>query len=229
MKNTNNAKVINIVTLALGIINTIAAVPAILSLPEKVPTHFDAKWVCDDIGSRWSLLVIAFIPLIMSLILTIPIKLKMKQQPKVMAITSLVCTLFFCAMFWLLYPIAASDLQIGDKLDKPPFTVFLPMLFAALFIVLGNYIPVVKHNRFFGLRVKWTLENPQCWKVTHRFMGKLMVITGVIAFMISIVAYALGVTNPIVETGTVLLMTTITIVLSTLYAYKHKSDKLLSK
>ena len=229
MKNTNSAKITNMVTLALGIVNTIAAVPAILSLPEKVPTHFDAKYVCDGIGSRWSLLVIAVIPLIMSLILTIPIKLSMKQQPKVLAITSLVCTLFFCAVFWLLYPIAASDIQIGDKLDKSPFTAFLPMLFSAMFIVLGNYMPVVKHNRFFGFRIKWTLDNPQCWKVTHRFMGKLMVITGVISFIISIAFCAFGITNIIVEIVTVLLMNAITIVFSTLYAYKHKSDKLLSK
>ncbi|MGB4178064.1 MAG: SdpI family protein, partial [Halanaerobiales bacterium] len=54
---------------------------------------------------------------------------------------------------------------------------------ALLFIVMGNYLPKVKHNYFVGVRVPWTLASEKVWKKTHRFAGKLFVISGIIIFL----------------------------------------------
>ena len=54
------------------------------------------------------------------------------------------------------------------------------------FIVMGNYMPKAKRNRTFGMKIKWTLANDDNWAATHRLSGKLMVISGIICFAISL-------------------------------------------
>lgn len=47
-------------------------------------------------------------------------------------------------------------------------------------MVLGNYLPKVKHNYFMGIRNPWTLANENVWNKTHRFSGKIFMITGML-------------------------------------------------
>ena len=57
--------------------------------------------------------------------------------------------------------------------------IILSLMFAAMFIVMGNYMPKAKQNRYFGMKIKWTLTNEENWNATHRFSGKLWVACGV--------------------------------------------------
>lgn len=57
---------------------------------------------------------------------------------------------------------------------------FMPALFGAMFIFMGNYLPKVKQNRTLGIRVSWALNNEENWNKTHRFGGKIWVIGGLI-------------------------------------------------
>ena len=63
------------------------------------------------------------------------------------------------------------------------------------FIVIGNYMPKAVRNRFFGIRVKWTLESNENWAATHRFAAKIWVALGAIillgAFLPDWVSYIL--------------------------------------
>lgn len=221
-----NVKIFNVTSVCIGIINIIAAVFAVSRLPEQVPTHFDFNGVCNDFGSRWGLMFVAAIPLILSFIFLLTARLIKNQQPKLLSLTGFLFSLFFASYFWLLYPLASSDIQIGDKLENQPFSVALPLVFAVLFVILGNYTPLIAPNKALGLRVKWTLENPQCWKATHRFMGKIMVVSGLLTAAISIVLYFTIGTGFIF--GLILSMTMVifSIALSTVFAYIHRNDRL---
>lgn len=57
--------------------------------------------------------------------------------------------------------------------------IILSVMFGAMFIVMGNYMPKAKQNRYFGMKIKWTLANEKNWNATHRMSGKLWVICGV--------------------------------------------------
>ena len=50
-------------------------------------------------------------------------------------------------------------------------------------IVIGNYMPKSVRNRTFGFKIKWTLANDDNWHATHRFAGKLGVISGALMLL----------------------------------------------
>ena len=58
--------------------------------------------------------------------------------------------------------------------------IVLSVMFGAMFIVMGNYMPKAKQNRYFGMKIKWTLANEENWNATHRFSGKVWVVCGIV-------------------------------------------------
>ena len=53
-----------------------------------------------------------------------------------------------------------------------------------LFAIIGNYLPNLRPNYFAGLRLPWTLENPENWKKTHALAGKLWFAGGLLLAVI---------------------------------------------
>lgn len=60
-----------------------------------------------------------------------------------------------------------------------PF-LLMPILFGLMFVLMGNYLPKVKQNSTFGVRIYWTLNNEENWDKTHRFTGKLWFVGGLL-------------------------------------------------
>ncbi len=224
MKNIKIAKFFNITSIAITIINMIAAFIAISRLPEKVPTHFDFNGVCNGFGSRWGLITVAVIQLFLCIVFMLVSHFSKNHQPNLIAMTGLIMSIFFAIEFWFIYMISSSGVQLGDKIERQPAITILPMMMSALFIILGNYTPIIAPNKFFGLRVKWTLKSPQCWKITHRFMGKVMVVTGLITAFISIISYAFMGAGFITEFILTFVMIAVSIFIPTIFAYKHRND-----
>ena len=64
----------------------------------------------------------------------------------------------------------------GTRIDM---SVILPLLFGALFVVLGNYMAKMRRNFFIGIRTPWTLADEDVWFRTHRLGGRVFVAAGV--------------------------------------------------
>ncbi len=88
--------------------------------------------------------------------------------------------------FWIVPAIsvfvglAAVLVQRGGTQGR---TVVWPLVcfgLGLLFVVLGNYMPKFRPNRTMGIRIKWTLEDEENWRATHRFGGKVMVVCGLL-------------------------------------------------
>jgi uncharacterized membrane protein len=61
---------------------------------------------------------------------------------------------------------------------------WVPFLVGMLFVLIGNYMAKIKMNWFVGIKNPWTLSSEKVWDKTHRFGGKVFIISGlVIAFM----------------------------------------------
>ena len=86
-------------------------------------------------------------------------------------------------VFWIM-PVASifvSSLMYAVALEMQFNPMILLVLFLAfMFICIGNYMPVCKQNATLGIKIKWTLENAENWRATHRFSGKVWFICGLL-------------------------------------------------
>lgn len=60
----------------------------------------------------------------------------------------------------------------------PQIVQYSVLLFAVLFVVIGNYLPKCKQSFTTGIKIKWTLANEENWYATHRMAGKLWMAGG---------------------------------------------------
>jgi uncharacterized membrane protein len=51
-------------------------------------------------------------------------------------------------------------------------------LVGALFVVIGNVLPLARSNFMFGIRTPWTLSSDRVWVRTHRLGGYMMTAAG---------------------------------------------------
>lgn len=63
---------------------------------------------------------------------------------------------------------------------KPDVGLFVMLFLGLMFLLLGNYLPKCQQNYSLGVRIPWTLADPENWRKTHRFAGWTMSIGGVL-------------------------------------------------
>lgn len=69
-------------------------------------------------------------------------------------------------------------------------TITMPRIVSAgvsiLFILLGNVLTKARPNWFFGIRTPWTLSSDKAWDVTHRWGGRLYILSGLSGLIASV-------------------------------------------
>lgn len=90
--------------------------------------------------------------------------------------------------------------------------VILYVLFAAMFIVIGNYMPKARRSVTTGIKIKWTMANDENWSATHRLAGKCYVVAGILCLA--------AIPLPMV-TGLIVMLATVLIasIIPTIYSY----------
>jgi len=82
----------------------------------------------------------------------------------------------------------------------------VPAMVGVLFVVIGNMMPLVRPNWWFGIRTPWTLSNDRVWARTHRLAGYTMTAGGVIMILAALAlppAYGLPVLVAVAIAATV--------------------------
>lgn len=74
----------------------------------------------------------------------------------------------------------AHVLLIRAALGEPASSRAVFAGVGALFIVIGNYLGVLRRNRWIGIRTPWTLADAEVWLRTHRVGGWAFVAAGVV-------------------------------------------------
>ena len=82
---------------------------------------------------------------------------------------------------------------------------FILAAVAILFAFLGNYMPNLKPNYFAGIRIPWTLDDPDNWKKTHALAGKLWFAGGLLLAITSL-ALPTKIAVPVFFAGIVILV-----------------------
>lgn len=149
------------------------------SLPPTIPTHFGWSGKPDGFGTKDTAWITASILAGVSvgvfiLVLNLP-KIDPKKTAKLSAgvfqkIGIAVVVLFAGINIAIIY--ATVNGTFTDKLILPLMGLF--------FVYIGNMMHSIKPNYFVGLRIPWTLEDPENWRVTHQLGGKLWFAGGIV-------------------------------------------------
>ncbi|MCI8620096.1 MAG: DUF1648 domain-containing protein [Oscillospiraceae bacterium] len=125
-------------------------------------------------------------------------------------------------VFWIIPSITLlifSIIYAGAMGVQVNVGFFVILLIGVFFILLGNLLPKTKQNYTFGLKLPWTLNDPENWNRTHRFAGWCMVLAGVI---ILLTAYW---QNLWIFLGVLLLAVFAPVAYSFIYYKRHPSQK----
>jgi uncharacterized membrane protein len=149
------------------------------SLPETIPTHFNASGKPDGFGGRSTVWITSGMLAAVSvglfvLVLNLP-KIDPKKTAKLSAqvfqkIGIAVVVLLAGINIAVIYSTVHGT--FNDKLVLPLMGLF--------FVYMGNMMHSIKPNYFIGLRLPWTLEDPDNWRVTHQLGGKVWFAGGII-------------------------------------------------
>ena len=156
--------------LASAAVYVLWALPA---MPETVPTHWGVDGTADGWDSKGSTLFMgALMPfLILALLFAVPHfdprGASFNRFKGVYEGFSAAFTVFMVVVAWIT-PLSA--------LGVLPTT--------------GVVMPRIEPNYTFGVRLPWTLADPENWRRTHRFAGPVFVVMGVVTVVSALLASA---------------------------------------
>ena len=175
---------------ALSLVSLIAFAVGILFLPEEVAIHFNFEGVCDRMGSPW---VYISLPAAAALISggLFASALKEHKNTRIINIVLVALGAVLTTLGWVFFALGAQGTQLGEKWSFP-FSAAILLSLSLLIMVLGNYMPVAKRNKWFGLRTKETLASDYVWEKANRFSGILLFAAGALSAAASILFSVLG-------------------------------------
>ena len=200
----------------LSLLSLIGFAIGILFLPEEVAVHFNYEGVCDRMGSPWEYIALPAAAALVSGGL-FAAALKENKNTRILNICLVAAGTVLTVLGWVIFALGARGTQLGEKL-RFPFSAAILLPLAILIMVLGNYMPVAKRNKWFGLRTKETLASDYVWEKANRFSGVLLFAAGALSAAASILFSVLGLdfVALIVTVALILIVTVISVV----YAYR---------
>ncbi|MCL2156605.1 MAG: SdpI family protein [Methanobrevibacter sp.] len=185
--------------LTLAILNLIALILITLGLPDIVPIHMNLFGAVDTFGSRWIIPIIGMIPVLMGVIYILLTQnshsynsqndLNKGIEEKIISAV----TIFLIPFTWLVMIFAWKLYENFNPSITPPILiiidlmVFIFVIIAIFFILLGFFIKDIKPNGYIGIRTPWTLKNELVWKKTHELGFYTCLIAG-----LSLLAFSLA-------------------------------------
>ena len=188
----------------------IALVPAVYllikweTLPEIVPVHFNGTFNPDAYGHKrnlWKTVgMLAGASLLTYLLLENIHKFDPKRVGKTVSATfqklSIGIVIFMSAIGTLVVMSSEGGVHSMNVLLQP-VTGFL-------FVFLGNIMYNLKPNYIAGVRLPWTLNSDENWRLTHRFTGKLWFVIGLLIVLSGLVT-PISAFEPIIIVSVILL------------------------
>ena len=154
------------------------------SYPDQVPIHFNHQGTPDRYaGKAVGLLLLpatnVFVYLLLKFLPRIDPRYKNYAlfEGRYTAIR-LAIQAFMVFIFFLITSAARTGAILSPKL------LFIAL--AIFFMILGNYLSAVRPNYFVGVRTPWTLDNEEVWKKTHRFTGRLWVLSSLVLLIVTL-------------------------------------------
>jgi uncharacterized membrane protein len=180
MKWTLRQEIVPLCVLALFGILTATYYPA---LPENIPTHFNMEGKPDQYQEKLTAvsLIFGLLVALYALLTFLPrIDPFWKRiQPKYNLLLLLRDFVLMLMVFVYVLTLVASR---EGKLRLDLMGIGLGFFF----VLMGNYLPRLPRNWFFGIRVPWTLSSEVVWRRTHIVGGRWFVGAGFVMIILSL-------------------------------------------
>jgi uncharacterized membrane protein len=155
------------------------------SIPETFTTRVEFKTRFVETQTRQELLVATITLAMTGALLYILMRNLKKVDPKVNDATpksafhklGLTITLFLVILNYFFI----SSVKNEWIINTPVLVAFIGLLIA----MVGNYMNNLKPNYFAGIRLPWTLNDPEIWRKTHSLAGKLWFAGGILLIVTS--------------------------------------------
>lgn len=114
--------------------------------------------------------------------------------------------------------VSIYGLALGMDID---IGVIVNIMVGIMFIILGNYVHKVKQNYTVGMKLPWTLNSEENWNRTNRMTGWILILSGLLFLMNSL----------LLKTEIVFAVILLVILVPMIYSfilYKKESEKIIS-
>jgi len=161
--------------LFVGVFSLVGTFCVYNKLPTRIPIHWGLDGTIDRFGDRMFVFFTGSLPLFMYVLYLIipkidPRKDSYEKHANSYKIIILAIVLFLIEFHWV-----SILFSLGYGVNMP---LIIKLSIGILFIVVGNYMPLIKHNYTLGIRTPWTLASEIVWEKTHRVGGYLWVLSG---------------------------------------------------
>lgn len=167
---------LTVITTILTLLPIVLGAALYNKLPDTVVTH----WGFNNEPNGWSPKWMACfgIPLIMAAINVVLSVVTDKEDTAVRTSKTVMSIVRWTVpvLSMLLVPMMLfSALGVPFDVEK-----IASAIVGLLLIVIGNYLPKCRRNKYVGIRLPWTLESDENWDKTHRLGGYVWMLGGLI-------------------------------------------------
>lgn len=151
-------------------------------LPDQIPIHWNANWKIDGWADRNYIFLIGLFPMFTIIMFKYlpkfdPRRDNYKKHEKAYNILEIATVVLMIMLNWITVA-AALEINVNVKL-------ILSATIGITFIIIGNYMPTLKSNYFFGIKNPWTLSDDVVWRKTHKAGGYVFAVSGVLLLMMA--------------------------------------------
>ena len=163
-----------------------------LFMPDTVPVHFGINNQIDRWGSKYELLILPLLIIVIGVMFLLTAKYLDKNEQNgsnnfnvCTTIGMAVLLMFNVLTYYTLY-ISFMGFQDLEAVQIDLFNL-VAFLLGLVIVIIGNIMPKAKMNSLLGLRTKWSMSSEEAWKKSQRFGGYSAIITGLIMMVLSVV------------------------------------------
>ncbi len=165
-------------------IAVVIAIVGILIMPDTIPTHFGPAGTPDAWGTKYTVLLYPGIMVLVTALAN-PMKKLDPKEANYERFEKYYYNFFLAfALFFLVMEIANIAIAMGYPVNVGSVICFCV---GVLMCFVGNLMPKIKQNYFFGIKVAWTLSDEEVWFKTHRLGGKTFVLGGLAMIIASFI------------------------------------------
>ena len=175
-----------VITTAIVLLQTAVGVMLWDRLPDTLVTHFDVSGEPNGYSSKE--FTVFGMPLLLLAVQGICLLASCSGNSKIASADPRVrrLVIFIIPAVSLFVMVMTYGYALDMKMNVGRMVCFF---MGALFAVLGNYLPKLRHNYTTGIKLPWTLADDENWNKTHRMAAPVWVVCGIALIVCGLIGY----------------------------------------